>query len=147
MSTTQKELINAAAAPYLSEQDEGDLYDAFLKLEGEDPDDFACNHVNMWEPLMHLTVGQTIELINSGVDNITDTKSGVEKFIDTIDFTLLREQKSTLIGIFDGSLTMEDAGNVDGIINLIDALQDYAVDVLGRSEEEVFNFSEDDSDF
>ncbi len=149
MSTTQKELINAAAAPYLSEQDEGDRYDAFLKLVGEDPDDFACNHVDMWEPLMHLTVGQTLELIECDVDNIQNTKTTMDEFVDKIDFPLLEKQKNTLLELsIYGSLTMKEIDALEGIINFVDAFQDYAVDVMGKPENEVFNFStDDDSDY
>lgn len=60
-------------------------------------------------------------------------------FIDEIDYTLLREQKATLVKlneIFDRDSLNGEA--LDGIIALIDAVQDYAVDMRGMSELDVF---------
>ena len=60
-------------------------------------------------------------------------------FIDKIDYILLREQKATLVKlneIFDRDSLNGEA--LDGIIALIDAVQDYAVDMRGMSELDVF---------
>lgn len=54
------------------------------------------------------------------------------RFITRIDWELLKKQKKTL-------LKLNKDEHIDGIIALIDSLQDYAVDVMGMSEEEVFN--------
>lgn len=58
--------------------------------------------------------------------------------IKTIDWNQLRDDKERLI-----SLNITHPHDFDGLVNLIDAIQDYAVDVLGVSEEEVFNFMND----
>ncbi len=52
-----------------------------------------------------------------------------------IDWQQLRDDKEILI-----SMNIELPHNFDGLINLIDTIQDQAVDVHGLSEEEVFNF-------
>lgn len=66
------------------------------------------------------------------------------KFIKEIDFELLRNQKSTLLElVFDGkSLTKEQADKLEGIIGLLDGLQDYAVET-GIDENIVFEFIDD----
>lgn len=63
-----------------------------------------------------------------------------------IDFKQLREQKDILINMIqdwgeaDDEQQNIDAKNVQGILNLIDAIQDQAVEVHGLTEKEVFNF-------
>ena len=60
--------------------------------------------------------------------------------LKNIDYSKLREQKDSLIDIInhvDTDSTLEY--NLLGILHLIDSIQDYGVDVLGKSEEEVFN--------
>jgi hypothetical protein len=67
------------------------------------------------------------------------------EFIKRIDWRLLREQKryllelsSPLIGIF----TEKEYNAFEGIINLLDSIQDYAVDECGIDENDVFNFEQ-----
>ena len=64
--------FNKAAAPYLCDQDDGDLYDAYLELKDvqDDGHDWhtADDYVMVWEPLAHMTVREIIELIEAGVD-------------------------------------------------------------------------------
>ena len=63
-----------------------------------------------------------------------------------IDFKQLRKQKDILINMIQDWGESNDkqqrlyAEEVEGILNLIDNIQDQAVDVHGLSEEEVFNF-------
>ena len=63
--------------------------------------------------------------------------------LDTIDYPKLKEQKATLVTLNEqfGEESMNKEA-LDGVIHLIDGLQDYAVDVLGKSEETVFNLTE-----
>lgn len=80
----------------------------------------------------------------------------VPKFIQNIDFKLLKEQKNDLLqSIQDFEMEAhscendghpkaairlkEQAESIQGIINLIDSIQDYAVDELGKSETDVFD--------
>jgi hypothetical protein len=65
--------------------------------------------------------------------------------IKNIDFEKLKKQKAILINMIqdwgeaDDSYQNEDAKEAEGLINLIDGIQDYAVDTLGVDEKEVFN--------
>lgn len=83
------------------------------------------------------------------------------EFILKIDWKLLREQKFDLLriqtdieeniqyakGSGDSDL-YEDmkrwTNSIEGIISLIDSIQDYAVDALKMSEKEIFNLEEDE---
>jgi hypothetical protein len=52
------------------------------------------------------------------------------EFINKIDWKLLQQQKAWLL--------YKDEEYADGIINIIDSIQDYAVDELGIDEDLVF---------
>lgn len=67
----------------------------------------------------------------------------LEEFIGKIDLPMLRGQKRALYSIRSEVLSEEQEYALTGIIHLIDAIQDYAVDVMGVPENEVFNLSED----
>ena len=67
----------------------------------------------------------------------------IPEFIQKIDWKLLREQKHTLLSYIKYSYyTSEPISKKDehlqGLVHLIDALQDFAVDELGIPEEDVF---------
>lgn len=57
-------------------------------------------------------------------------------FFDGIDWNLLREQKRTLIE------NTHPRNTYNGLIHLLDAMQDYAVDVLGYPEDDIYYFEE-----
>lgn len=64
------------------------------------------------------------------------------KFFNQIGFTALRQQKEALMCAIQEAENIDNLGMVydlTGLLNLIDDLQDYAVDELGFSEEQVFN--------
>jgi hypothetical protein len=54
-----------------------------------------------------------------------------------IDWALLRRQKATLVKLIR-SLGKTDANHLQGILSLVDSLQDFAVDKVGLSEKTVF---------
>lgn len=66
------------------------------------------------------------------------------KVLSDIDFKLLKEQKLTLLEIIEerkDSQYLKDkkqVEHVEGVVNLIDEIQDFAVAELGVTEEEVF---------
>lgn len=62
---------------------------------------------------------------------------------ENMDWELLQHQKETLLRICESIPLNEDAQDLIGVINLIDAVQDHAVDVLGLDENIVFNLTED----
>lgn len=59
----------------------------------------------------------------------------MENYKLNIDWQQLRDDKELLI-----SMNIVHPHNFDGLIHLIDDIQDQAVDVHGLSVEEVFNF-------
>lgn len=65
------------------------------------------------------------------------------EFLNKIDWTDLRRQKTSLLAAITKA---EETGNeefvddLDGILALIDALQDFAVDEMNISEMHVFDF-------
>lgn len=64
-----------------------------------------------------------------------------QTFFSRIDFDLLREQKQDLLNILDNEnngITPEQTISLEGVISLIDSIQDYAVDELGYDVEKVF---------
>jgi hypothetical protein len=69
-----------------------------------------------------------------------------DDIIDFIDFEKLKEQKTAMLELMDavkGGVDQKKIDDAQGIINLIDHIQDYAVDVLGKDEKEVFNLEEE----
>lgn len=81
----------------------------------------------------------------------------MEIIIDNIDFELLRKQKRILLELADkiqneesnSVFTQDDADTVEGMITLLDAIQDYAVDKLHMDKYDVYyltlTFEESDS--
>lgn len=61
------------------------------------------------------------------------------KLFNTINWPLLRDQKQTLLMLRDSArTTVEESTHIDGIINLLDTLQDEAVESCEASEILVF---------
>ena len=79
----------------------------------------------------------------------------VPDFIKRIDFTTLRNQKATLLLVI-GNMVCDNSNpetnkiiaserdDLDGILHLIDALQDYAVDVVGIPDMHVYDFEKEE---
>lgn len=61
------------------------------------------------------------------------------EILGNIDWTLLKTQKRWLIA-------QPECDEATGLLNLIDAIQDHAVDVLGVPEHEVFDLEGDGED-
>lgn len=61
------------------------------------------------------------------------------KTLEQIDWQLLRDQKSTLVTLL---WNKDHNHSLWGLVYLIDELQDYAVDVLGVNEKDVFQEGE-----
>ena len=71
--------------------------------------------------------------VNEDHVNEIEQSKPLPEFLSKMDWKLLREQKQYLL---DTGIETEP---MEGIINLIDSIQDYAVDGLGLSEKKVFN--------
>lgn len=67
--------------------------------------------------------------------------------LSKIDYTKLKEQKAILINMIqdwgeaDDPQQKADAKEMEGLLHLVDSIQDNAVDKLGMAEEEVFNLN------
>jgi len=72
-----------------------------------------------------------------------NSKKNTPKFIQNIDYALLRKQKSSLLELLsdEKSLTAKHHMSLDGILYLLDNLQDYAVET-GIDENIVFEFTD-----
>jgi len=66
----------------------------------------------------------------------------VPEFLLKMDWTMLNEQKQLLILANDSIVNQEQKDAIEGILCLIDAIQDYAVDDLGVPEVSIFNDTE-----
>ena len=65
----------------------------------------------------------------------------MENLINEMDFDLLRQQKETLIRLTNSNIiTYAECEDIEGIISIIDKIQDFAVDEMGIDENIVFNF-------
>ena len=60
------------------------------------------------------------------------------EFVRNINWELLRKQKSTLFNFIQEIDNVEQVEHLEGIIYLIDAVQDEAVDNEGTDEDIVF---------
>lgn len=72
------------------------------------------------------------------------------KLISEINWNMLRLQKQTLLGIIAEKECIhtweaeEQIDDLEGILGLIDSIQDYAVDEMGVPEEEVFGLENEE---
>ena len=60
------------------------------------------------------------------------------EIILNIDFRALRQQKKSLIEVLNTSTDEIHKNDLMGILNLIDSIQDYAVDELMKDEKSIF---------
>lgn len=78
------------------------------------------------------------------------TSDRMAKFLAQMDFKLLKEQKTALFNIQakmdkpKAKFTQKDVDVLEGLLCLIDALQDEAVDNYGYNEKRVFRISRKD---
>ncbi len=76
-------------------------------------------------------------------------KTTLRKYIHSFDFELLKAQKRVLIEMqtkFDTEQTSAEWLTLEGMFNLIESIQDIAVDQIGFDKEMVYNFTEDGED-
>jgi hypothetical protein len=72
------------------------------------------------------------------------TPKTADELIGGIDWKLLKKQKFQLLKVINNdAVTPKQKESLEGILNLLDTVQDFAVDVLGINEKEVFNLHKD----
>lgn len=67
--------------------------------------------------------------------------------VTKIDFSDLRNQKRELLKVIRERKQEDGTDDLDGIVHLIDSIQDFVCDELGYNEHEVFDLDMDDPDF
>lgn len=72
----------------------------------------------------------------------SDDMQTVKQLIHNMDFKLLKAQKRILNLMQDKTEDEAEKATIEGILGLIDFIQDKAVDVYGYSEDVVFSLSE-----
>lgn len=79
---------------------------------------------------------------------VKELKENQKPFVlDNINWKLLKEQKAILVNLNEGDthyINGSQENALNGVISLLDSIQDYAVDVMGKSEDEVFQFEDED---
>jgi hypothetical protein len=71
-----------------------------------------------------------------------------EKLIKNIDWSELRNQKRTLLEVINNdNVNPEQKEDLEGIMSLIDKLQDYAVDELNIDGTRIFDFEMEEDNF
>ena len=63
------------------------------------------------------------------------------EFLTKIDWKLLREQKHAIMYAAADTIDDHYREHLDGVVALIDVIQDYACDEMGISEKEIFNLN------
>jgi len=145
-NTMREQIINLIAGHYLSARDDGNYYPQYLKLKKLVEEDktnkalLVCNEVEVWGEVDHWTIDVFLGTIDEQVEEQETLIKNVlsQSPIGKIDFPKLREQKKSLVDVInhvDGGSELE--GNLTGILHLIDSIQDFAVDVMDKNEEDV----------
>jgi len=156
-----REQIIKAAGNFLCEPADGDLYDIYVILKSEQKEgmgsDYASNYVDIPESISAFnSVDQIVDLIEAGAM----AESQMPEFLTHVDWPLLKKQKKTLLEIITlaemvlGNHSTEEiikpsqelADDLNGILNLIDSIQDYVVDTCGLDENLVFDLHDDEDE-
>lgn len=146
----KRNLVNLVAGQYLAEPKEGDFYDAYVALKelqsGGNGDAIAMYTVDTWGDLGNITADSLIGFIEGGVSYMEKFETKIPAFLLNIDWKVLKEQKQVLLAAISHVGEGVIADNLTGILHLIDAIQDYAVDGLGIKEDTVFNLEEEEKE-
>lgn len=67
----------------------------------------------------------------------------MKNLIESIDWDSLKKQKNTLLNLSSSDiLTSDIIDDLYGLINLIDSIQDYAVDDFGMDENKIYDLTQ-----
>jgi hypothetical protein len=142
---SNRKQINIAAGNFLSDQPEGDNYDAYLELlrqsdMGND-DAAAADYVEVCQLFEYMTVAKMIQLIE---DSVGETE--MPELYKDIDWALLKEQKKSLLKVIEDCDNVPVLEHLEGILVLIDSIQDDVVDNFGVDKNLVFDLHDEEED-
>jgi len=140
-----RNITKQAAGYYLNDQETGDLFDAYMKLKEASGNGYgnelASNYVDVPMSMEYETIDNILDMIDSTKFIISTNHA--ENPIFHIDWIALQSQKDTLKQI-QHFINTEQAEDIEGLLNLIDSIEDYAIDILGFDENEVLNIDEEE---
>lgn len=148
VSELRKEIIERICGTFFCEPDE-DTYptywDMFEQLKKEYDNGESFTDVPLWDGCSDMTVINLYEAIDGQADMVESLMKqfAVPKFLQNMDWNLLREQKESLnvaVNYVDGGSKLQ--AHLEGIVNTLDAIQDYSCDVMGKDENDVFNLED-----
>ena len=64
------------------------------------------------------------------------------RFFNGINYKMLTDQKETLLAVIERQNDKQEKEDLTGILHLIDAIQDHAVDAIGLPADRVFGGKE-----
>lgn len=70
---------------------------------------------------------------------MSNTVNTPADFINNIDWAMLSKQKQTLLRVIDTDVSPQDVEQLEGILMVINAVQDMAVDFYGVDSDVVFH--------
>jgi hypothetical protein len=142
-----KQNIIEAASHYLCAEDEESLYDEYLRLKNaeEQGNEYApaINYASVWQPIEYKSVKEILDLIEEGIQNAEDDTEH-PAFMQNMDWELLKQQKKSLLEVIENTDNVPILEHLEGLLGVIDAVQDYAVDVMGLDENVVMDLSKED---
>ena len=146
--------VAKAAQHYLCGDTNEELYNAYLSLKEAQHNghnySLAADYATVWEPLEDNCVNVIVELIENELENLNDENSQLPlplpKFMAGIDWELLKKQKASLLGVIENIDNVQVLEHLEGIICLLNSIQDAAVDVYGVDKNIVFNLNEDNKE-
>jgi len=87
---------------------------------------------------------EALENISQGLEMPEVEQDDKYDLRQQIDWVVLKKQKEDLLKVIDENSNSETKDSLTGILNLIDSIQDHAVDVMGMSEKIVFNLEDEE---
>jgi len=135
-----KKLIEKAAGVFFCDDDLLSAYELLVNLKNHGKaNELANNYVLMWEQCINMRVGDIVDNIDSLADSFCP------EFIKKMDWNLLNVQKTAILEtINNGNVDPEHKEALEGILSLVDNIQDSAVDYFGFDEDLVFEFKKEE---
>lgn len=145
MTTKLKnQLLEHAAGEYFSvdPQEILETYNILVKAKDTQPQVYAENIVPVWPPFAHMSVKDLIAEIEGSVILLQDLLEDINP-LNNIDWEELKKQKEIVVALgIRYDISPEEDDGIRGLVHLLDHLQDYAVDIMGKPEDKIFGVLE-----